>query len=223
MPERADLVGRFGREVAPAQLAALLGDAVAERRVERFEERDPGPLAAGDLVELLLHPRRELEIDVVAEVLDEEVGHDAGDRFGPEPSLLHPDVAAIDDRRDGGRIGRRPTDAVLLERLDERCLGEARRRLREVLRGRDLADVGPVALGQRRQATSELVVLGSIVVPTLGVDAGEALEQRLRRGRPQLVRAVGQVDRRRLELLGRHLRGERALPDRVDRAAAPRA
>ena len=37
--------------------------------VERAQERHPGALAAGDLVELLLHPGRELEVDVVPEVL----------------------------------------------------------------------------------------------------------------------------------------------------------
>jgi len=36
-----------------------------------------------------------------------------------EPALLHLDVAAIHDRRDRGRVRRRPTDAVLLESLDQ--------------------------------------------------------------------------------------------------------
>ena len=50
------------------------------------------------------------------------------------------DVAAIDDRRDRRRVRRRTADAVLLERLDERRLGEARRRLREVLGRVGVAD-----------------------------------------------------------------------------------
>ena len=105
--ERADLVGLLGREVAPLQLAPLLGDPVAQRRVEGAQERHPGALAAGDLVELLLHPRREREVDVVAEMLDEQVRHDVGDRLRTQATLLDPDVAAIDDRRDGRRVGRR--------------------------------------------------------------------------------------------------------------------
>ena len=103
------------------------------------------------------------------------------DRLRVEPALLDPDVAAVDDRRDRRRVGRRPADPVLLERLDQRRLGEARRRLGEVLGRRDVADVGPVALGQRRQATLGLVVLGRVVVAALGVDAGEPVEQRPRR------------------------------------------
>ena len=209
----ADLVGRLGREVGPLELATLLVDAVAQRPVEGAQQRDPGALAAGDLVELLLHPCGELDIDVVAEVLDEQVGDDLGHQLGVEPSLLDADVAAIDDRRDRGRVRRRPADAVLLERLDERRLGEARRRLGEVLVRGDLDDARPVALDQGGQLRPLVLVVGGLVVATLGVDAGEAVEQDLGRARPQLVRSIGQVDRGGLELLGRHLRGERPLPD----------
>ena len=119
-----------------------------ERRVELAQQRHPGALAAGDLVELLLHPGGELEVDEVAEVLDEQVGHDLADRLRPQPSLLDADVAAIDDRRDRRRVRRRPADAVLLERLDQRRLGEARRRLGEVLGRRDVAHARLVALGE---------------------------------------------------------------------------
>src|SRR6185436_3744935 len=47
---RADLVGRLGREVAALELAPLLVDAIAQRAVERSQERHPLALAAGDLV-----------------------------------------------------------------------------------------------------------------------------------------------------------------------------
>ena len=81
-----------------------------------------------------------------------------------------------------------------------------------------LADGRDVALGQGGQLAGRLVVLVRPVVAALGVDPGEALEQGLRRARAQLVAAVGQVDRGRLELLGRHLRGQRALPDQAVQA-----
>ena len=132
---------------------------------------------------------------------------------GSEPAILDPDVAAVGDRRDRGGIGRRAADAVLLERLDQRRLGEARWRLGEVLRRRDVADARPIAVRERGQAPGLLVVVGGLVVAALGVDPGEAVEQDLGRRGAQLVGAVGQLDRGRLELLGRHLRGERALPD----------
>ena len=182
--------------------------------VEGAQQRHPRPLAVGDLVELLLHPRRELDVDVGPEVLDQEVGDDLRDGLGVEPSLLDADVAAVGDGRDRRRVGGRPADAVLLERLDQRRLGEARRRFGEVLGRRDVGDVGDAALGQDRQAGAGFVlVVGGGVVAAFGVDDGEAVEQDLRRRRAQLVAAVGQLDRRRLELLGRHLRRQRALPD----------
>ena len=210
---RAHLVGRLGREVAALELAALLVDAVAQRAVEGAQQRHPLALATGDLVELLLHPRGELDVDVVAEVLDEQVGHDLGDELGMEPAVLDPDVAAVGDRRDRRRVRRRAADPVLLERLDQRGLRIARRRLGEVLGRGHLGHARPIAFDQGRQATGRLVVLGHVVVAALGVDPGEAVEQDPGRRRAQLVRTVGQVDRRGLELLGRHLRGERALPD----------
>ena len=182
--------------------------------VEGAQQRHPRALAVGDLVELLLHPRGELDVDVGTEVLDEEVGHDLGDGLRVEPAFLDADVAAIGDRRDRRRVRRRPADAVLLERLDQRRLGEARRRLGEMLGRRDVADVGDAALGQHRQPGARFVlVVGGGVVAALGVDDREAVEQHLRRRGAQLVAAVGQLDRRRLELLGRHLRREGALPD----------
>ncbi len=149
-------------------------------------------------------------------MLDEEVGHDLRDGLGVEPSLLDADVAAVGDRRDRRRVRRRPADAVLLERLDQRRLGEARRRLGEVLGRRDVVDVGDAALGQDRQPGAGLVlVVGRRVVAALGVDDGEPVEQHLRRRGAQLVAAVGQLDRRRLELLGCHLRRQGALPDQA--------
>ena len=58
VPERTDLVADLGREVRPSELLALLRDPIPEWPVERLEQRDPRPLAPGDLVELLLHAGR---------------------------------------------------------------------------------------------------------------------------------------------------------------------
>ena len=157
-----------------------------ERLVERRAAAAPtARLAAGDLVEVLLHARGEVEVDEVAEVLDEQVGDDLADVLGPQPALHHRHVAAIDDRRDRRGVGRRPADAVLLERLDQRRLGVARRRLGEVLRRRDL--VARSCASPSRSAGSVRSGLLGRVVGSLGVDAREAVEDGPRGARAQLV------------------------------------
>ena len=186
----ADLVGGLGREVLALELAALLVDALLERPVERAQQRDPRALAAGDLVELLLHAGGELEVHVLAEVLDQEVRDDLADRLGVEAPLDDLDVAAVHDRRDRGGVRGRPADAVLLERLDQRRLGVARRRLREVLRRRHVLDGRAVALGQRRQPAGLLGLLGRVVL-ALGVDRG-----RTRRTASASPRRAGRSGRR---------------------------
>ena len=77
---------------------------------------------------------------------------------------------------------------------------------------RDVLDARGLALAQRRQLALGLF---GVVVAALGVDACEALEDRARGGRAQAVAVRRQLDRGRLELLRRHLRGDRALPDQA--------
>ncbi len=212
MTLRADLVGRLGGEVLPPQLPPLLVHPGSERAVERGHEGHPGALAAGDLVELLLHPGREGEIDVLAEVVDEEIRDNLGHGLGVEPPFADDDVAAIHDGGDRGGVGRRPADTVLLEGLDQACLREAGRRLGEVLGRGDRGNRRDLADDQRRQAALR-VVLG--VVTPLRVDGREAVEERPGGARAEQVRAGHQVDRRRLELLLLHLAGEGSLPDQA--------
>ena len=85
---RAELVRRSGREVGPAQLLGLLLDASAERRVELPDHRHPGSLAVRDVVEVVLHAGRELEVHELAEVADQQVRHDLADRLRVEPPFL---------------------------------------------------------------------------------------------------------------------------------------
>ena len=207
MAQRADLVGGL-----PGRLGSVtLG---VHERLERVEEgaqeRYPCALATCHLVEVALHAGRERHVHVVAEVGDQVVRDDLADLLGVQPARLDADVPAVEDRRDRGGIGGRTADPVLLERLDQRRLGEPRRRLREVLAGGHVQDPGRVALAQRGKRPVRL--LGGVVL-ALGVDPGEAVEQGPRRRGPQPVVAVCQLDRRGLELLGGHLRRERALPD----------
>jgi hypothetical protein len=101
----ADLVGRDRGEVLAPKLLPLLVHERPQGSVERAQQGDPGALATGDLVELLLHPGGEGEIHVLAEVLHEQVGDDLGDRLRVEAALTDHDIAAIDDRGQRGRVG----------------------------------------------------------------------------------------------------------------------
>ena len=164
-------------------------------------------------------------------MLDEQVGDEEAELGRVELALplLHV-VAGLDGPDDGG-IGRGPADAVLLELLHEARLAEARRRLREVLVGVELAETEAVALGQGRELGRRLlgrsVVRGDaarrrlrrprlpLLVRRLLVDGEEALE--LQRGalRAQEVPARLYVRDRLVVDGGQHLGGHEAVPDEL--------
>ena len=131
--EHTSSVG-LGREVGPLELAALLVDARLERRSKNSRRsgthsRSPRATSSSSSSIRAVNSRSTYSPKCV----DEQVRDDLADLLGVQAPLLDPDVAAVDDRRDRRRVGRRPADAVLLERLDQRRLGVPRRRLGEVL------------------------------------------------------------------------------------------
>ena len=89
--------------------------------------------AFGDLVELLLHPGREAQVNDLREVVDQQAIHHLADVCRGEPLVLAPDVAPLLDGRQDRGIGGGPPDPVLLQGLDERGLCVAGRRLGEML------------------------------------------------------------------------------------------
>ena len=98
---------------------------------------------------------------------------------------------------------------MLLERLHQRGLGVAGRRLREVLRRVETEELQILArcdLGQRSD-----LLLG--LIGALGVDADESIEGHAPSVRAQHVWSGVDVEPRVLEPRRRHLRRERALPD----------
>src|SRR3989442_3813653 len=169
----ADAVSGLLGHVRLLDRLRLLLDKLAERLKEVANHGDPLDLAVGDLVEVLLHPRGESGVDDVGEVLAQEVGDDEPDVLGHERAAFFAHVLAVDERRDRRRVCRWPADAVLLERLHERRFGEARGRLREVLRGVDpeqLQRLAGLHLGERRDLLLRLVA-------RLEVRAKEPIEQ----------------------------------------------
>ena len=144
---------------------------------------------------------------------------DERDERRHERRALLEDVAAVEDRAHDRRVRRRAPDAAVLERLDQRRLGVARRRARLVPLRLERRDLKRLADGQRRQAPL-LVLLRAGLVASLLVGPEEARERDHRAGRPErhgslLRRGRAELDRHRLPAGVLHLRGDRALPDQV--------
>ncbi len=111
-------------------------------------------VAAGDLVEDVLHLRGELVGDEAGEVLLQQPDHRERQPGRHQRGALLVDVAAVEDRADDRGVRRRSADLALLELLDQRRLGVAGRRLGLVAGGAERGGGERVALGQRRAAAS---------------------------------------------------------------------
>ena len=122
--------------------------AVGVAEVELAQPRLEVLIALGDLVEFVLHGGRELVVDEVGEVVLEEVHDGEGAKGRHEGLALLPDVAAPVDRLHHRRVGRRTSDAEVLELLDQRRLGVAVRRLRVVALGLGARHRDDLALGR---------------------------------------------------------------------------
>ena len=196
-----------------------------ERRPQVAHDVVPLALALLDLVQLLLHAGRELHVEHVREVRDQEPRdqHAQIGRLQGAPLAL--DVVALGDAGDDRRVCARPVDVLLLERLDQRCVGVARGRLREMLLGTHGALRRAVlrrlherlARDAQRPALLELgqAAFFGLVVLVAAVDlepAGEA-KHAARSAQPQAARL--DVHRGLVELRRRGLRRHRTLPDQV--------
>ncbi|EXJ15395.1 hypothetical protein D779_1359 [Imhoffiella purpurea] len=201
-----------------AALDVLLGvvDQILEGSPELLQERDPLPLAARDRVQIVLEPGGEVVVDVGGEILGQELVDHPPDVGRHEPLLVEHHVLAILQGGDDGGIGGRPADPELLQRLDQRCLRIARRRLGEVLLGADPEQIHQIALLEIGQH-AVLVVVGALgVVAALEIDAHEPGLGDHGTGRPQQIARPGaQVDRHLVDEGMRHLAGQGALPDEL--------
>src|SRR3954468_22449829 len=193
--------------------------------VELAQDALPLQLSALDLVQLLLHLRREAHVEDVRELLDHDLLDGLTELRREEAALLELDVAAVGEHRDDRCVRRRTTNAEPLELLHETCLGKTGRRLGEVLRRRDAlaGDVLP-----HRDDWQRLLVLERLVVPFLVAFAIEhevALELHDRARRAEQVatpadiglcrRRDVKVDGGRVEDRRRHLGRHEALPDEL--------
>jgi hypothetical protein len=120
-------------------------------------------LTGGDQVELLLQGGGEVVFDVAAEELLEEGGDQPALVLRHEALLLHPHIFAVAQHAEDRGVGRGPADAELLHPFHQRGLGEARRRLGEMLVGARGVDLGGGALGHGGQPAGvvALVAVGA--------------------------------------------------------------
>ena len=135
---------------------------------------------------------------------------------GTKRRAVHLHVLAILERGDDGGVGGGPADAVLLQRLHQRGLAVARRRLGEVLLGAQRVESHRIALAHRRQhviAVLALAVVRALLIhrDVAGLDQGGTVGAQQVALRP--IGAGEQVDRDRVIERVAHLRGDRALPD----------
>ena len=158
-------------EVADQLLEALLA---VGAEVEPAQPGHPGRLAAGDLVEPLLHPRGEVVVDQVGEVPLQQGHHGEGEERGHQRGALLEHVAAVEDRAEDRGVRGRPPDLPVLQLLDQAGLGVAGRGPGRVA-GRGQLAGQRVALGQRRQAALAVVAVG-VVLDVLDVGLEEPVE-----------------------------------------------
>ena len=148
MALRADLVGRhFGRFDALYLGVGTLEVAV-QWLIELLDHGHPRALALGHLVQLVFEHRGEVEIDDIAELLNQHVVDQCAEIGRLQPPTVAFDVAAVLDRAQGRGVGARATDAALLERFDQGCLAVTRRGLGEVLLGDEPHQVKQIPGGQ---------------------------------------------------------------------------
>ena len=180
--------------------------------IERFKHRAPVGLAALDAVQLTLHLVGELQIDDIAEMLLHQSRHHLAQRRGAEIFAFFDHVVARSDRRDRRRVGRRPADPLLLHGADQRRLGIAGGRLRELLLRRHLFKVHPLALTQARQRVFDL---SALLVPRLLVHGGIAGELHLGIVGTEGIAGGNDVDRDVVVDGVCHLAGREAAPDQA--------
>ena len=151
-------------------------------------------------------------------------------RLEPPFDLVH--VLARLKHPDDLRVSARPADAVLLERLDERRLGVARRRLGELLLRLQLAQREPIPFGQRRKQAGRRILVriglrrrcdGS---RSLSASSLPARRRSSSRGTSAPIPSRGRdspagldLDGRFVEDRRRHLRRDEPVPDQPVRAS----
>jgi hypothetical protein len=153
-----------------------------------------------DAVELFLEIGGEVVFDIAREEAFEESRHEPALVLGHEALLLDANVFAVAQHGQRRGVGGGAADAQLLHALHQRRLGEARRRLGEMLVRPRCAPSTADRARHRRQAAAILVLL---VVLAFLIELQEAVETHDLTGGAQIELAArrfgGDVDRGALQ------------------------
>ena len=143
-------------------------------KIEPAQPRDGLLGAAGDVVQIVLHPSSEGVVDQVLEMVFQQSHQGEGGKRGHECGALLPGVTTVLDGGHDRRVGRGPPDAQLLQALDQRGFGEPSGGLGLVAFGLQLVGSQGIAFHHRWEASLVAVGVGVVVVGVLDVDPLES-------------------------------------------------
>src|SRR3990170_5056557 len=217
---RASTPDRFGFGLHLRHELLGAGNGFRKWAIKLAQHGYPTLLAGGDEVQILLHPRRKADVQDIREVFDQEiVDCDTGLGWDQASPFAY-DIPALLDRAQGGRIGRRPADAVFFQGAHQGGFGVARRRLGKML-GRDQSQQLLQLPFDKTRWDAHLFFLwrNLIFLPGFFVDNQKALETDRGAGSPEEVLVLGSLsgDFHGKGVVNgcRHLGSQKALPDQL--------
>ena len=149
-----------------------------------------GAISRSDIVQNLLHVRREAHIDQVGELIFEELDRSERRKRGRQLRSAAPHVFAAHDRVYNRGVGAGPSDALFFEHLHQRGFRVPGGRLRLVLHGLHVAANQLVALGHGRQRAVAMLQSGVRVVGPFHIGPVEPLKFNLLSRRPEAGRVL---------------------------------
>ena len=191
---------------------------LAEVLPEIFQHRLPLDFAIGNVVELVFQIGGEVVVDPVGEMLGEEFVHYPAHVGGCEALLVEQHILAGQQGLNNAGISRGSAYTVFFKRLHQARFRVAGRWLREMLLTIELVDRQLLVFLQHRQFAFALFLR---VVLVFVIDRIKARKNHGLAGGAEevLFAADGDIHGNRIELGGRHLAGDGALPDHFVKAS----
>ena len=106
-------------------LARIGDNSVVKWLIKCPDNGHPRRIAVGNGIEIFFHIRRKFIVDDIGEIADQQISHRHPQYRRGKALIGCFDIFAIDNRRDGGGIGRRPANPEALELFDEAGITKA--------------------------------------------------------------------------------------------------